>query len=592
MLRPLTRFARLGIALLSVVALCAAIACPGTVAAQSPLERLGLPEGLQIGLRDPEHGAAALRRSVPARYRYHYLSGGANTGLGWTTWASGGGSFVTGYVEDSLSQGFVPVFSLYHLQETLPGANAAKEPDRVRINLNDPQAMRAWFADLRLFFTRAAAFGDTAIVLHVEPDLWGYAQRDASGDDLSRVPAQVAATGIADLAGLPDSVAGLAKAVVRLRDAISPNVVLGYQLSMWGTGQDIAYSDPPDGEVDVLATRASAAYASLGANFDLVFVEYTDRDAAFRTIRDGISGAWWDSEDFRRNVRFLTGVTSHIRLPLVMWQVPLGNTLMRAMNNTPGHYQDNKVQWLLGAQRDEHLDAYARAGVAAFLFGHALPEATCACDERQDGITNPGPINANTALSLSADDDGGYARDRISAYYAGGLRGLPGSPPPPQSTALPPPPSAPAPAAAESAPSAPDDPPAKDPPLRPAQIARGAAKRPAAKLPAASVRIIVSRTARPGSRLRLALSVRVPTTVRRLVDLEVHAPSGKRVFQRAWDRRQLRSGTAHALAATWHLPRGLAVGRYTVKVGLFEPGWRRLRTWVHNAATVSVTRSH
>jgi len=566
---------RLAIALLCAVAMPAGLAAPGTAAAQTSLRQLGLPEGLQLGLRDPEHGASALRRSVPARYRYHYLSGGANTGRGWSTWADGGGSFVTGYVQDSLRNGFVPVFSLYQLQESLPGRDAAEEPDRVRINLNDVQAMRAWFTDLRLFFTRAGAFGGSPIVLQVEPDLWGYAQRDAPGDDLGRVPAQVAATAIPELAGLPDSVAGLAQAVVRLRDASAPNVVLGYQLSMWGTGQDIAYSDPPDSEVDALAGRASAAYASLHAAFDLVFVEYTDRDAGLRTIREGSTAAWWDDEDFRRNVRFLSGVSSQIRIVLFMWQVPLGNTLMRAMNNTPGHYQDNKVQWLLGAQRDEHLEAYVRSGVAAFLFGHAVPQATCACDEQADGITNPEPINANNAASLSADDDGGFARDRISAYYAAGVRGVPAGP-------VAPPPSAPTPArAAAVAMAAP-----LDDPLAPAQIAPAAVKRPAAR-----VRITVLRGARAGSRLRIKLRLRVPATVRRRVDLEVRAPSGKLVFGRAWHRRRLRFDSTHSFAATWRLRRDLRPGRYTVKVVLSDPGRPRLRSLVHGSATVSVTPS-
>lgn len=575
MLRSIVRASRLVIALLCAVALPAALAAPGSAAAQTSLRQLALPEGLQLGLRDPEHGASALRRSVPARYRYHYLSGGANTGRGWSTWADGGGSFVPGYVQDSLRNGFVPVFSLYQLQESLPGRDATQEPDRVRINLNDPQAMRAWFADLRLFFTRAAAFGDSPIVLHVEPDLWGYAQRDAPGDDLGRVPAQVAATAIPELAGLPDSVAGLAQAVVRLRDASAPNVVLGYQLSMWGTGQDIAYSDPPDGEVDALAGRASAAYASLHAAFDLVFVEYTDRDAGLRTIREGSTAAWWDDEDFRRNVRFLTGVSSQIRLVLFMWQVPLGNTLMRAMNNTPGHYQDNKVQWLLGAQRDEHLAAYVRAGVAAFLFGHAVPDATCACDEQADGITNPEPINANNAPSLSADDDGGFARDRISAYYAAGVRGVPAGP-------AAPPPSAPTPTPAAAVAMA-----ARlDGPLAQAQNPPAAVKRPVAR-----VRITVSRRARVGSRLRIGLRLRVPATVRRRVDLEVRAPAGKLVFQRAWHRRRLRIGSTHSFAATWRLRRDLRPGRYTVKVVLSDPGRPRLRSLVHGGATVSVTRS-
>ena len=289
----------------------------------------------------------------------------------------------------------------------------------------------------------------------------------------------------------------------------------------------------------------------------------------------GSTAAWWDDEDFRRNVRFLSGVSSQIRIVLFMWQVPLGNTLMRAMNNTPGHYQDNKVQWLLGAQRDEHLEAYVRSGVAAFLFGHAVPQATCACDEQADGITNPEPINANNAASLSADDDGGFARDRISAYYAAGVRGVPAGP-------VAPPPSAPTPArAAAVAMAAP-----LDDPLAPAQIAPAAVKRPAAR-----VRITVLRGARAGSRLRIKLRLRVPATVRRRVDLEVRAPSGKLVFGRAWHRRRLRFDSTHSFAATWRLRRDLRPGRYTVKVVLSDPGRPRLRSLVHGSATVSVTPS-
>ena len=50
---------------------------------------------------------------------------------------------------------------------------------------------------------------------------------------------------------------------------------------------------------------------------------------------------------------------------------------------------------------------------------------TCACDAAGDGVTNPAPIGANTRASLTADDDGGYFRERASAYYATGAMTLP-----------------------------------------------------------------------------------------------------------------------------------------------------------------------
>ncbi len=108
-----------------------------------------------------------------------------------------------------------------------------------------------------------------------------------------------------------------------------------------------------------------------------------------------------------------------------MWQIPLGNTKMRAVNNTWGHYQDNKVEWLFDDPGRANLSAYVRSGVIAFLFGKALDGNTCACDAARDGVTNPPPISGNTRDSLSADDYGGYFRERAAAYYATGALGLP-----------------------------------------------------------------------------------------------------------------------------------------------------------------------
>ena len=147
--------------------------------------------------------------------------------------------------------------------------------------------MAAYFEDLRVFFQRAAATGVDPIVLHVEPDLWGYVQRSAARDDARTVPAQVGSTGLTELAGLPDNVAGFAQAIVRLRDPYAPNVLLGYHVSVWGTGDDISFSDPPDDEIDALAGRTAAFYRSLGAGFDLLRFEFADRDAGYRQHVDG-----------------------------------------------------------------------------------------------------------------------------------------------------------------------------------------------------------------------------------------------------------------------------------------------------------------
>ena len=124
-------------------------------------------------------------------------------------------------------------------------------------------------------------------------------------------------------------------------------------------------------------------------------------------------------------MHFIRAYTKRAQQRVVVWQIPVGNTLMRAMNNTWGHYQDNHVQWLLGKDSRKHLRTLADAGAVAYLFGGGADGTTCACDGRQDGVTNPAPINGNTRSSYSADDDGGYLRHQARAYYGAGAMKLP-----------------------------------------------------------------------------------------------------------------------------------------------------------------------
>ena len=398
--------------LAGALAVPAGSARPGAGSALPPLPR-GWPKVLQIGLTD-DGEAAALRRSVGARlgFRYTYLAGGVNTGEGWATWQPGGG-FVSHYDASSFANGITPVFSYYMLRQSKPGGSDETKADLA--NLNNLATMRAYWADVALFFQRAKA--KKTVVLHVEPDLWGYVEYAAKGDAASTVPAKVAATGRADLAGLPDTAAGAAQAFVRLRDRYAPNVLLAWHLSGWGTREDIGYSDPPLGHVDAVARKAARFYRSFGARFDLVFTDASDADAAYKQKVDGDRGAsWWRAGDYRRFSRLWSTFARAAGRRVVVWQIPVGNTKMRAQNNTSGHFQDNHVQWWLGEGTRSRVQALARAGVIGLLFGAGGEGSTCACDARHDGVTNPAPIDGNTLRSLNADDDGGYFKARARVY--------------------------------------------------------------------------------------------------------------------------------------------------------------------------------
>jgi hypothetical protein len=391
----------------------ATTAAPGALA---PLPA-GWPATLGLGLASGQGDTETLALGSSLAFRYQYLAGGVNTGHGWTTWNSDG-RFGASYVEESAAHGMIPVLTYYEIRQSSPG-NSKGEVDGVTANLRNTGTMAAYFGDLKTLFVQLGQT-QTLAVVHVEPDLWGFLQQSASRDDAATVKVQVRNTGMAELAGLPDTAAGMAQAIVKLRDTYAPNVLLGYHLSAWATGVDPLSKKPDNDTLDEIGARSAAFYHSLGAKFDLAFTDASDRDAGFKQYVSGDAGAWWSADDYARNVRLVGAFSRAAGLRVVIWQIPLGNGVMRSMNNTEGHYQDNHVQWLLGSGYRSHLQAYADAGVIALLFGGGAGGTTCACDATGDGVTNPQPVNGNITVATSADDDGGYFKLQAAAYQQDG----------------------------------------------------------------------------------------------------------------------------------------------------------------------------
>src|SRR5437764_3076219 len=205
-----------GSAFLMVVA--SAFTCAGGSGTSTGLPPLPArwPHTLQLGMADEPGGAAALRKVAPFGYRYQYLAGGVNTGNGWSTWDANG-TFVARYVDESAKAQITPVFTYYMIRQSLPGAREGDELKADIGNLRNASTMKAYWADLSLFFKRAGST-HRRVILHVEPDMWGYLEQ--AGDvRLARAVAQH---------------------VLRLRNRFARNVVLGYQLSDWGPKVDLS----------------------------------------------------------------------------------------------------------------------------------------------------------------------------------------------------------------------------------------------------------------------------------------------------------------------------------------------------------------
>ena len=89
----------------------------------------------------------------------------------------------------------------------------------------------------------------------------------------------------------------------------------------------------------------------------------------------------WGPADFHRHDVYIAGFTRRTGVPVVLWQLPLGNT---TLNDTWGHFRDNRVQWWLGNNSAAHLRATRNAGVIGLLFGGGAtgatrPRPTAAC---------------------------------------------------------------------------------------------------------------------------------------------------------------------------------------------------------------------
>jgi hypothetical protein len=601
-------------ALLRLIALCSVAALIGLGGARARRATAATslparwPSTLQLGLADSPGGAAVMRATAPFGFRYQYLSGGVNTGGGWATWNSGG-AFATYYIQDSIANGIVPVFSYYQILQSTPGNNLG-EPQGVLANFKNTSTMAAYYQDLTLFFQKAAAFPSNLVVLQVEPDAWGYLEQASTNNAAASVPIQVAASGNADLTGLSNTAAGFSQAVKKLRDKYAPNVAL----------------------VSADAQKAAAFYQSLGASFDLTFAEASDRDADFKQYVYGDGGAsWWGPADYQRNVLFLQTYHAAVPLGIVEWQLPLGNTRMRAENNTWDHYQDNHVETLLGDLSRSQLTNYRDAGVVAFLFGRGADGPTCACDAAGDGVTNPAPINGNTLTSLSADDDGGYFRQQAKQYYQTGAMPLAGGGPPPtgssptitsagsatftvgqagsfaiRTTGFPAPTvsvggTLPQGIAFNSGTGALSGTPASGSagsyPLT-VTASNGVSHAASQRLTltvAASTKAtfttsagVGSSTVAAGSNQEITVTVTSTAATTALVDVEVYNAAGQKVFQQYWDNQGFAAGTARSFGTSWTVPASTAAGTYTVKVGIFSPGWGTLLGWNNSAATFAV----
>jgi hypothetical protein len=308
--------------------------------------------------------------AAPFDVRYLYLAGGLPAGSGtcacasgcgdwWGCWqdvAKPPGQYVRDLLAKTLARSQVPMITYYELLHTSRVAEGAPEV----VALNDAPLMTRYFNDWRFLLQQ---LGSRAAMLHIEPDLWGYAQQ--LNPDPHKLAAAVSRANSADCAGQEDSVAGFGKCLIAMVRKYAPNAKVGLQASSWGTGIDTHENTNPSFDIAGEARKlADFLLACGGGDTDFVAVEASDRDAGY--YRSLGKNTFWDPTDatlpnFKQAFAWTKAVSDRMGKPSLWWQLPLGNM---SLPNTNNAWQDNRVDYFFS-----HPAEVARTNAFGMVFG-------------------------------------------------------------------------------------------------------------------------------------------------------------------------------------------------------------------------------
>jgi hypothetical protein len=409
-----------------------------------------------------DHYMAAISSGWSASYKY--LIGGpraANDPNCWWNAYPGNGAMPTNFMNQVNGHGWQPIFIYENLQK-LSGNYAGG----IYGAFNNATFMGQYFSDWADLMTVVnnwlTANAGKVVTIDVEPDSWGYMQQNYNSNP-ALITANVAsatnpggAYPWVPISQFPNTVQGAARALLYIKDvrvsaANRSRLKLAFHASSWAVSPNPATSQSA---VNV-ATHASSVAgfvnackttvtAGTGSDWDLLFLDPADGDAGLYSTNSLDAGGtthWWDPNNaaqptFDRYRDWVNELSNDSNLRAMLWQMPIGNQVYKTEANTHGHYQDNKAEYFLNATNGTaHICDWAANGVIGILWGRgsiipvgaAFTEGTGGPDYwsitwatdysggTQDNITNAGATGSTATV---ADDDGGYLRSRMPAYFS------------------------------------------------------------------------------------------------------------------------------------------------------------------------------
>jgi hypothetical protein len=367
-----------------------------------------LPARMLVGLEDND-GTWMAGSGVPWDVRWAYFTSNPGTSVGWYNgWVGGSLSdqWAVDWLQTATGQGFIPAIHYYLLEpDYAPSGTSATQILSAKLQV--PSVMKDYFGKFKLLMQAARQVVGPVIVL-LEGNALGAIETQAGNDP--NTYAAIADSGMPELAGLPNTVAGFGLAFLAIRQSVgATRVVLGPDIEQSAAQGDFLNHGASDDvgphvayQYDSYFRYFGLAANQTGATFDFVAAcpSYADAD---RATAQGDNGYWWDASDsaslntpsFNRYANWLAQFNQASQLPWLLWQVPMGNSNSPNVDNQggawagpyptgyalpagctsgakigcPSGYKDNRAEYFFGNERDAHLGKFAAAGVMGLLFG-------------------------------------------------------------------------------------------------------------------------------------------------------------------------------------------------------------------------------
>jgi hypothetical protein len=353
-----------------------------------------LPSRMMVGVFASDNGETWMKQSgVTWDVRWVYLSGqhGQNWYNDWG-YGSADGSWASDWFTQCDQQGFIPGIHLYHI-----GYGHDQGDAGLLTEIRNATFITNYFTEWKALMQLAKKFGKPVIIV-LEGDSFGMIEMLTKNDP--NAAATIGSSGMADLSGLPDTIAGLGMAYLKIRSSVgATNVAIGPDVPAYAANGDILNGDNSDLQAHVDYQMKFFQPFGLGANatgdrFDFQASNPLSGDADYYRIVGGDSGRWWDASDtasvnsksFNRYAEWLRLFNQAAGRRWILHQIPVGNANMLNVDSDCGSatdkctprtgYKDNRPEYFFNydapsskAIRDQHLAKFANAGVIGLLFG-------------------------------------------------------------------------------------------------------------------------------------------------------------------------------------------------------------------------------